>query len=79
MVLGRRELGAAFPAEFQGIRIVGMAGRALVGHVGFPFFYGGLKITSIGEEVNRGGWENRERARGDSNTRPAAEKALRAI
>jgi hypothetical protein len=58
MALGRREMGAALPAEFQNIRIVGMACRALDGHVGFPYS-SGLKITGIREEVNQRGGEKR--------------------
>jgi hypothetical protein len=52
--LGRRELSPAFPAEFESVRIVGMTGRALDGHVEFPL-YASLKITGIRGEVNRSG------------------------
>jgi hypothetical protein len=56
--LRRRELGAAISAVLLGLRVFRVTFRALDGHVAFPFC-GGLKITSIREEVNRRGGRNR--------------------
>jgi len=49
--LARRELGATFPPEFQGVRIVRMTGRALVGHRRPPLV-AGPRIAPLGSEVN---------------------------